>query len=640
MTTATTSAEPLWKSAAFRAAAIGGALFGAGAVCESALGLPRVVWLPLYLGAIVLAGYHWIAHGVRKLLRDRVVGIDLLMAAAAAGAAALDLWNESAAIVFLFGLAESIEEWTYERAQRSVEGLLDLAPRFASVVRDGDEVQIPVDQLRRGDVFRIRAGASIATDGVVESGTSGVDESALTGESIPVAKEPGSQVFAGTTNGTGVLTVRATAASGESTLQQLVKLVELARRDRGRSQLLVERFTKIYTPFVLALALAFLAIPLFSGAAWSTWGRLAVVLLVAAAPCALAMSTPVAFAAGISIAGKHGILIKGGRHLEMLGRIRSIAFDKTGTLTRGRPEVVRFEVLGSRDERETVAMVAAVEQLSSHPLASAFVRFAATKGVVEIPSASDHSSVLGAGVSAKVGNVAVQVTEPDAFPGKWPVGAKESLVGWADEGITPAVVIADDVVLALLGFRDEPRAEARTSIATLKQMGFARLVVLSGDRMQVARHVSREVGITEGRGGLSPEGKVRAIRDLASTNGPVAMVGDGINDAPALAASDLGIAMGALGSNAALESADVALMADTIEHLDEAFRIGRSVQRVVRQNVVFSIVVLGALIPSALFGILSITQVVIIHEAAELLAVLNGLRPLRAARLHARDRPL
>jgi Cd2+/Zn2+-exporting ATPase len=621
-----------WRSPAVRRVLAGGVLLAGGLVLER-LGFGHAWVVPLYLASILLAGADWVRHGWKELVHCREVGIEALMAAAAVGAAALGLWDEAAALFFLYGLAESVEHLTYDRAKRAIERLLDLVPAEATILRDGGEVVVRATLIGRGDRIRVRPGESIPTDGVVEEGESAVDESSLTGESIPVEKKPGERLFAGTLNRTGSLVFRATATTSENSVSRLVKLVEAAQKSKGRSQQLVERFTNVYSPLVLGAAVLLLLVPLVSGGAFSTWARYAVVLLVAAAPCALAMSTPVAFAAGISAAGRHGILIKGGRYLEVLARVRTVAFDKTGTLTRGRPAVVVIEPLDGASETDLLRTAASLEALSEHPLAAAVVRAAAAKGITDLRPATSFRALPGAGVEGVVDGARIRILQPDA--GGAPFGdTGRRLEELGRSGITPAVVLSDDVPLGVLGFRDEPRPEASTAIRHIREAGISRLVVLSGDRPLVAESVARSLGVDEARGGLRPEEKVDAVRTLSTESGPVAMVGDGINDAPALAAADVGIAMGALGSDASIEAADVALMADSLEHLDEAFLIGRRVRTIVLQNVVFSIVVLAVLIPVALTGVITITMTVVAHEAAELLAVANGLRVLGAGRRH------
>ena len=614
-----------------RSVLAGGALL-AGGLAVDHLGAGHGAAVAIYVASMLFSGWHWMREGWQELVHCREVGIEVLMFAAAFGAAALGLWDEAAILVFLYGLAEAIEEQSYDRARRAVETLLDLVPAQATVIREGTEVLVEAVRLQREDRIRVRPGESIPTDGIVEEGGSAVDESSLTGESMPIEKGVGDRVFAGTLNRTGSLVFRATATAEENSVSRLVKLVEAAQKSKGRSQQLVERFTNVYSPLILATAALLLVLPFATGGSFPVWARHAVVLLVAAAPCALAMSTPVAFAAGMSAAGRHGILIKGGRYLEVLGRVRTVTFDKTGTLTRGRPELVVVEPVEGTTEGQLLSMAASLERLSEHPLGAAVLRAAAAKGMQDFRTASEFRALPGAGVEGIVDGKRVQILQPDAVvAGEFGRRLQEL----AATGVTPAIVLASGTPLGFLGFRDEPRPEAAAALRNLRAAGVTRLVILSGDRPLVARNVAQALGVDDARGGLLPEHKVDAVRKLSAESGPVAMVGDGINDAPALAAADVGIAMGALGSDASIEAADVALMADSLDHLDEAFLIGRRVRSIVRQNVVFSIAVLAILIPVALSGVISIAMTVVAHETAELMAVANGLRVLRSGRGHS-----
>ncbi|HQP88162.1 MAG TPA: heavy metal translocating P-type ATPase, partial [Thermoanaerobaculia bacterium] len=478
-----------WRSPAVRRVLAGGLLLAGGLALEQ-LGFGHAWVVPLYLASILLAGADWVRHGWQELTHCHEVGIEVLMAAAAVGAAALGLWDEAAALVFLYGMAEAVEHLTYDRAKRAIERLLDLVPAEATVLRDGGEVVVPASLLQRGDRIRVRPGESIPTDGLVEEGESAVDESSLTGESIPIEKKPGERLFAGTLNRTGSLVFRATATAAENSVSRLVKLVEAAQKSKGRGQQLVERFTNAYSPLVLGAAVLLLLVPLVSGGAFATWARYAVVLLVAAAPCALAMSTPVAFAAGISAAGRHGILIKGGRYLEVLARVRTVAFDKTGTLTRGRPEVVVVEPARGTTEWELLWKAASLEVHSEHPLAAAVVRHAHSKGVAAFQEVTRFRALPGSGVQGYVDGECIQVVQPEA--GGVPFGdVADRLAELAGAGVTPAIVLSGGRFLGLLGFRDEPRPEASTAIRHIRKAGVSRLVVLSGDRPLVAENVAR-----------------------------------------------------------------------------------------------------------------------------------------------------
>ncbi|HEX7949403.1 MAG TPA: cation-translocating P-type ATPase, partial [Candidatus Limnocylindrales bacterium] len=507
------------------------------------------------------------------------------------------------------------------------------------VLRDGAELTIPATELVPGDVFLVRPGESLATDGVIRAGASSLDESPVTGESVPTDKGPGDAVFAGTINRQGALTIEATKAFADNTLSAIIHLVEEAQGQKGKAQRFIDRFSRIYSPLVLVGAAVLAIVPIALGGDPTEWITRAITVVVAGAPCALVMSTPVAMAAGIGSAGRRGVLIKGGIHLENLGTVRVVALDKTGTLTHGRPVVTDVVPLDGTNEAGLLAAAAGVERLSEHPLARAIVAAASERGVV--PSeATDFAALTGAGAAARLDGRLVHVGSPDLFEG---LGATPSAATAAlleemrEEGKTVVLVgerrgdaTAGVHVLGLLGIRDQVRPNAAAAVAELHRLGVRRVVMLSGDHQRTARAIARELGIDDVRAGLKPEDKVAAIRELEREHGAVAMIGDGVNDAPALAAATVGLAMGTAGSDAAIEAADVALMADDLEKAGYALRIGRKARRVSRQNLAFSLVILPLLILGAAGGLFTVVLVVTVHEGAELLAVANGLRAARA----------
>lgn len=604
-----------------RNAGIAGGLTGLAFGLARLEGIPPEVEQGLYALAAAIGGFHWAREGLEKLLRGAEVGIEVLMLAAALGAAALGRWEEAAILAFLYGAAEGLEGFVYARTRAAIRGLLDLAPPTARVLRDGQEQIIPARDLRAGDRFIVRPGEAIPTDGIVLEGRSTVNEAPVTGESTPVEKRPGMPVFAGTINQEGLLCIQATADFAENTLARIIHLVEEAQERKGRTQRWIERFHRIYSPLVLAgAALVALLAPLF-GLSLAEGAIRGVTLLVAAAPCALAMSTPVAIAAGIGRAGRSGVLIKGGLPLENLGRIRVVTFDKTGTLTQGAPAVVQI-VAFRGEERDVLRLAASVEHGSGHPLAQAIVRRAEEAGItVEAPA--DFRAVAGYGAMARVGDRTVYVGKPHWFRR---LGlAPEPLAEPQEDGRTVLLVGTDEGPLGLIALQDSIRPQAREAVRQLRAMGI-RVVLLTGDHEGAARPIAQALGIDEIRADLRPEAKCEAIRDLEGRYGPVAMVGDGINDAPALAQATVGIAMGAAGSDAAIEAADVALMADDLRQVAFAIRLGRKARRIVAQNMAFSLALLAFLIPMALAGRLSVAAAVLIHEGSELLAVANGLR--------------
>ncbi len=583
----------------------------------------------MYIAAIAIGGYHWAREGIEELLKERKIGIDVLMIAATAGSIWLGLWDEAAFLVFLYGAAEGLEEYTYARTRASIRKLLDLAPKEAVVIREGREVTLPAEALQVGDVFIVKPGESIATDGIIMKGKSSVNEAAVTGESIPVEKGEGMRVFAATLNQQGTLEIETTAAFKDNTLSKLIHLVEQAQEQKGKTQAFIERFGRRYTPLVLFTSLLLLVLPYLLDLPPGPWAIRAVVLLVAAAPCALIMSMPVAIAAGIGQAGKNGVLIKGGVSLENLGKIRALAFDKTGTLTVGKPVVTDVLALDG-DEDALLIMAASVEKLSEHPLAHAVTGEAENQGLALQP-ASDFQAVAGHGARAVIAGQEVFVGNHAMFDvgrGELPTGQIENLRG---QGKTVILVGTGNKILGVIAIRDQVRPRAGAVVRNLRRMGI-HVIMLTGDNRRTAEALAADLGIDDVRADLKPEDKIRNIEQLEEEYSAVAMVGDGINDAPALARASVGMAMGAAGTDAAIEAADTALMGDDLSKVVYALNLGKLARRVSLQNIFFSLAVLTVLIPTALLGIMTVTVAVFVHEASELLAVANGLRTGGAVR--------
>jgi Cd2+/Zn2+-exporting ATPase len=587
--------------------------------------IPLSIEMFLYTLAILLGGYHWGREGIEKLIEEKAIGIEMLMMGAALGSAVLGMWDEAAFLAFLYGTAEGIEEYTFAKTRSSIRGLLNLAPKEACVLRDGGEVVVAAKDLKVGDVFVVRPGESIPTDGIVERGVSSVDEAPVTGESIPVEKREGMKVLAGTINKEGSLQIRATAAFEDNTLSRIIHLIEEAQEKKGKAQMFIERFGRKYSPLVFLSSLILMVVPPIIVGDFTQWALRAVVLLVAAAPCALVMSTPVAIAAGIGLAGRHGVLIKGGMYLEDLAKIKAVAFDKTGTLTKGKPVVTDvIPIVGTG--QSLLALASSVERLSEHPIARAIVEKAMEYGVSTL-TVEGFEAIPGAGAKAYVNGTPLYVGSPPLFR---KLGFRfkehsEMIDGLTEEGKTIVLVGLGESIAGIIALRDEIRPEAKAIIRDLHDMGI-KVTMFTGDNRTTARAIAEELGIDEYEADLTPEGKIEAIRKLGMRYGACAMVGDGINDAPALAHATVGIAMGTAGADAAIEAADIALMADDLTKVSYALRLGKKAMAVSNQNVVFSLVVLAVLIPSALIGALTVAPAVFIHETSELLAVLNGLR--------------
>ncbi len=606
-----------------RNALLAGALVLANSLLLHLQAIDEVLGMALYGVAIILGGYHWMREGAEDLLRKKI-GIESLMIAATGGAIALGLFDEAAMLVVLYGIAEGIEELTFAKTHSSIRELLKLAPKEARVIRNGDEMTVPAEELVPGDHFVVRPGEMIPTDGIIISGHSDLDEAAVTGESIPVQRSPGDPVYAGTGNHTGMLAVEVTSPYKENSLSKMIHLVQEAQDRKGRIQRFIEKFGETYTPLVFILAILLAVVPGILGYGFDEYMYRAIVLLIAACPCALVVSTPIAVAAGIGTAGRRGLLIKGGIHLENLGSIRAIAFDKTGTLTRGIPVVTDIIPL-SRAEEEVLRYAASVEICSIHPLAKAIQKEAENQNISPY-AISDGCVVTGTGVHARIDLDTVYVGRPDLFSrAVYDPSVLSLLETLRKEGKTVVIVGTEDEAYGAIAFRDQIRPEAETVFKKLRDMDIT-VVMLTGDTEETAASVAAPLGITDIRSGLAPEEKITMIRSLKKTYGGVAMVGDGINDAPALAEATVGIAMGAIGSDVAIEAADVALMADDLSEIPDAIRYGKKSRSIIRQNIVFSIIILGVMIPAAALGIMGVAVAVILHEVSELLAVANGLR--------------
>ena len=619
-----------WQFPPLRNALIAGAIALPAYVLASMGAISDTIATVLFWLSIPIGAWYWTQEGVEELIDEHEVGISLLMIAATAGSGILGLWEEAAALVVLYGAAEGIEEFTFARTRTAIRALLDLTPKEARILRDGSEMMIPAEQLQPGDHFIVRPGESLPTDGVIITGNTSLDESPVTGESIPVDKTIGMKVFAASINGQGAITVEATAGFADNTLSRIIHLVEQAQDQKGKAQQWMERFGRRYSPVILASSAMMLLIPWLLNAEMSMWAERAVVLLVAAAPCALVISLPIAMAAGIAGAGKRGILIKGGAHLEHLGVIKTIAFDKTGTLTMGKPQVTDVVTVNSDDSR-LLLLAASIEQHSEHPLARAIVNHANSQSITAKTS-TDFQALTGAGARADIDGETWYLGKPELYKqyGVLSDDQQTHIDQLQSEGKTVVVVFNTGTVAGYIAIQDVLRDGVQQVIANLHDMGI-KTVMLTGDNRRTAERIAQQIGIDDVRADLKPEDKVKAVTGLLD-EGFVLMVGDGVNDAPALAAASCGVAMGAAGTDAAIEAADIALMADDLGKLEEAMLLGRKARRVSLQNIVFAITVLVILIPAGVGGFISIAAAVLVHEASELLAVANGLRAGRTAK--------
>lgn len=585
--------------------------------------IPPNLEIALYLAAIILGGYHWAWEGIEKIFKKRRIGIEILMLGATVGSAWMGMWDEAAFLVFLYGTAEGIEEYIYAKTRGAIRALLDLAPQEARVLQAGRETIIPAKDLKPGDVFLVKPGEAIPTDGIILGGSSIIDEAPVTGESLPVEKKEGMKVFAATLNQVGALEITATTTFEENTLSKMIHLVEEAQEQKSKAQVFIEKFGNRYSPLVLLGALGLIVIPWLLGIPGGDWTMRAIVLLVAAAPCALVMSTPVAIAAGIGKAGKTGVLIKGGVYLESLGKIKAIAFDKTGTLTEGKLRVTDIVPLEG-SESEILKRAASVDWYSEHPLAKAIVREAEERGLEKL-EITNFRAIPGHGAKAKIGNQEVYVGKPEFFNTPLEERDVSRLKQLRAEGKTVILVGTEVNVEGMIALRDQVRPQAKEIIEKLHRMGIL-VTMLTGDNETTAKAIGSELGIDEIQANLRPEEKVLAIQALKEKYEAVAMVGDGINDAPALANSTVGVAMGTAGTDAAIEAADVALMADDLGKVVLALHLGRKARKISLQNISFSLLILVVLVPSALLGFMTVALAVFLHETSEILAVVNGLR--------------
>jgi len=582
--------------------------------------------------SLPVAGWMTVAKAVRALRALRL-DMNVLMSVAVLGAAAIGQWGEAASVTFLFAFAQLLEGASLARARRAVRRLLDVAPAEATVRRDRGEQQLPVDTVAPGEIILIRPGERIPLDGRVRAGASSVNQAPITGESIAVEKTIGAQVFAGSINGTGALEIEVTHRAQESMLARIIALVEDAQAQKAPTQAIVERFAAIYTPAVIAGAVALALLPwlAFAQPVWP-WLYRALVLLVIACPCALVISTPVALVSALTRAARDGVLIKGGRYLEALGGIRALAMDKTGTLTLGRPELLEVWPADGKEPVEILQIAAAAEARSEHPLGGAILRAARERGL-RWPPAGEYTAIPGRGALVEVGGRRYHIGSRRYAEelGVCTPQVEARLAAVEAAGRTPVVLSERGRALGILALADRLRADAPTAVRDLRRLGVRPLVILTGDVPGPAEAVRREAGLDESRAQLLPEQKVAAVRELVRDHGSVGMVGDGINDAPALAAASVGIAMGAAGTDAAIETADVTLMGDDLRQLPEAVALSRRTLAVIRANIALSVAVKSLFALLAALGQATLWMAVSADIGTSLVVICNSMRLLRAS---------
>jgi Cd2+/Zn2+-exporting ATPase len=619
---------PAPRSTAARArgalAGIAAALLALGCLLDLTSQLPS--WTaPIFLAA-VLAGGVFPAQRAWSSIRKGKLDINALMVIAVTGAMFIGEWEEAAMVVFLFAVAQWLESRSVERARAAIRSLLDLAPPEARIDDGSGERMLPIDRVLPGQRMLVRPGERVALDGTVLDGRSDVNQAPITGESVPVEKVVGDEVFAGTINGHGSLAVSVTRRGDDTTLARIIHLVEEAQARRAPIQQFIDRFAAWYTPAVVAAAAAIGVVPILMGLPPETWIYRALVVLVVACPCALVISTPVSMVSALAGAARHGVLIKGGASLERLAGVSAIAFDKTGTLTRGEVSVGAAEPLDGVESRELLRLAASVEQQSEHPIAQAIVAAARAQGIA-FPVASGVRALPGLGVEGEVDGHRVLCAAPKYFSGRAPLGAtsvalSDRLTG---NGLSPVVVMRDTEPIGIIGVSDRERDGAAEVVADLRRHGVTRVAMLTGDVASSARAVGARVGVDEVRAELLPADKVEAVTTLRR-NGAVAMIGDGINDAPALAAADVGIVMGAIGSDAAIETADVALMTDDLSKVAWAIRLSRATLRNVRVNVAIALGLKAAFVVAAAAGVATLWMAVLADTGASVIVLANALR--------------
>jgi Zn2+/Cd2+-exporting ATPase len=587
-----------------------------------------------YGASILIGGYRLFKTGIKNLLQLEF-DMKTLMTIAVIGAAFIGEWGEGATVVILFAISEALESYSMDKARQSIRSLMDIAPKEALIRRGNRELTVEVEDIQIGDTLIVKPGQKIAMDGIVVKGLSAVNQAAITGESVPVAKSINDEVFAGTLNEEGLLEVRVTKHVDDTTIAKIIHLVEEAQAERAPSQAFVDRFAKYYTPIIMLVALSVAIVPpLFFDGEWDKWIYQGLAALVVGCPCALVISTPVAIVTAIGNAARNGVLIKGGIHLEEMGAIKAIAFDKTGTLTEGIPVVTDYLPQQNTDANEVLAIIAALENGSQHPLASAIIKKAKQEKLpYQEIAIEDFTSLTGKGIKGKVNGIMYYVGSPNLFDdiltNGIPLNIKTTISDLQNKGKTVMVVGTEIEILALLAVADEVRGNSKSVIQKLHSLGIQETIMLTGDNIGTAKAIGTEVGVSNIKAELLPQDKLAFIKELRSKYDRVAMVGDGVNDAPALAASTVGIAMGGAGTDTALETADIALMADDLGKLPFTLKLSRKALNIIKQNITFSLGIKLVALLLVIPGWLTLWIAIFADMGATLIVTLNGLRLLK-----------
>ena len=628
-------------------AILSGVFFFIGLILEKFTSLSGIKLLVSFMIAFFFGGYYTTIEAIGKIKKGEFE-IDFLMLVAALAAAYIEKWEEGALLLFLFSLGHALENYAMSKAKKSIEALGELTPKTALVKENNSTKEVSVEALKINDVIAVQPNTKIAADGVIIKGKTSINQASITGESMPVDKEEigelnkipdfkdieeKNKVYTGTINGNNVIEVKVLRLHKDSTISRLIKMVSEADTQKSPTQLATKKFEKWFVPFVIILVFTLCFAHLVISETINESLYRAITVLVAASPCALAISTPSAVLSGIARAANKGVLIKGGRALEDLGSLTTIAFDKTGTLTEGKPRLTNAIPLNGFEKDEFLRIVLAVETLSNHPLAKAIAKdIQSTYAVASLGNASNIRAIQGKGISADymentvfIGNEALMNSQSILISET----VKQQMNVLLQEGQTTMLVAYKQNLIGLLSVMDVPRKHAKETLSKLKDIGIQKMIMLTGDHQNVGNSIAKQIGLTEAKGNLLPEDKVTAIQQLKKANTKIAMVGDGVNDAPAMAHSTVGIAMGAAGSDVALETADVALLSDKIENLPFVIGLSRKSKSIIKQNLWISLGVVALLIPATLFGFASIGPAVIMHEGSTLLVVLNALRLLR-----------
>lgn len=601
-------------------------------ISQLSLGEDHLLTKALYILAIIIGGFDLFKEGFSDLIKLDF-SMESLMTIAIIGAAFIGEWAEGSIVVILFAISEALERFSMDKARQSIRSLMDIAPKEALIRRNNVEQLVSVDKIDIDDIMIIKPGQKIAMDGLVINGHSSVNQAAITGESVPVEKQLDDEVFAGTLNEEGVLEVKVTKKVTDTTIAKIIHLVEEAQGERAPAQAFVDKFAKYYTPFIIIMALLIVVVPpLFFGGDWNKWLYQGLSILVVGCPCSLVISTPVSIVSAIGNAAKNGVLVKGGVYLEEIGHLRAIAFDKTGTLTKGKPVVTDFIATSSETDINYLSIISSLESLSQHPLASAILN-EADKTNVDYKSIQieDFQSITGKGLTGIHQNIRYYIGSPKLFSASVieETAVKVQYRQFQEQGKTAMYFGTDEQILGVIAVADEVRDSSAAVISELHKLSIEHTIMLTGDNTKTAESIGKQLGVTEIKGDLMPQEKLDSIKALRTTYNKVAMVGDGINDAPALAASTVGIAMGGAGTDTALETADVALMGDDLQKLPFIVRLSRQTLKVIKQNITFSLGIKLLALLLVIPGWLTLWIAIVADMGATLLITLNGLRLMK-----------